>query len=103
MKIAFITGGREPRRDVVGDYARRLAGELIRLWHPTVIVGFNDSEAQERAVELQEIEGVPVSVLRLPNGMPWKDRATMARKWLDGFNSDWVSLQFVPFGFHPKG
>jgi hypothetical protein len=35
--------------------------------------------------------------------MPWRNRAMTARKWLEGFNPDWVSLQFVPFGFQDKG
>jgi hypothetical protein len=77
MKIAFITGGLEPGRNGVGDYARRLAGELIQLGHPAVIVGLNDSEVQERSVESQEIEGVSVPVLRLSNVMSWNERTTM--------------------------
>jgi hypothetical protein len=35
--------------------------------------------------------------------MPWRERVAQARAWLDAFGPDWISLQFVPFGFHPKG
>jgi hypothetical protein len=103
MKIVFITGGLEPGRDGVGDYARRLAGELIRLGHPSIILALNDSSVGEAVFESQEIEGATVSTLRLSCKMPWQERATMAREWVDAFNPDWVSLQFVPFSFHPKG
>jgi hypothetical protein len=103
VRIAFITSSLEPGRDGVGDYTRRLAGELIRQGHPSIIVGLNDSQIPEAMFESQAIEGALISVSRLPGVMPWNERAEMARKWLDAFNPDWVSLQFVPFGFHPKG
>ena len=103
MKIAFLCSSLEPGRDGVGDYTRRLAGELTRQGHPSIIVGLNDPQVSEAVFELQEIEGASVSVLRLPATMPWNERAATARKWLDAFAPDWVSLQFVPFGFHPKG
>jgi hypothetical protein len=103
MKIVFITGGLEAGRDGVGDYTRRLAGELIRLGHPTAILGLNDPEVPEPTVGSQEIEGIQVPSLRLPGGMSWTNRTEMAREWMDTFNPDWVSLQFVPSAFHPKG
>jgi hypothetical protein len=103
MKIAFLCSCLEPGRDGVGDYTRRLAGELIRRGHPSIIVGLNEPQAPEALFEQQTIEGTSVSVLRLPGTMPWTKRAMTARKWTDDFDVDWVSLQFVPFGFHPKG
>ncbi|MDR3456888.1 MAG: hypothetical protein P4N60_05540 [Verrucomicrobiae bacterium] len=103
MRLAFLCGAVEPGRDGVGDYSRRLAGELIRQGYAAVIVGSNDPYVSKTTMEQQEIEGTPVSVLRLPDAAPWGDRAREARKWLEAFNPDWISLQFVPFGFHPKG
>src|SRR5262249_55454246 len=35
--------------------------------------------------------------------LPWGDRIAQARKWLDAFGPDWISLQFVPYAFHQKG
>ena len=103
MRLAFLCGALEPGRDGVGDYSRRLAGELIRRGHPAVIAGLNDPYVSQTTVELQNIEGTSVSVLRLPDGLPWSERSSKARDWLNAFKPDWVSLQFVPFGFHPKG
>jgi hypothetical protein len=103
VRIAFLTGGLEPERDGVGDYTRRLAGELIRQGHPSVILGLNDSQVSGARFDSQEAEGTLISVLRLPGAMPSSERVRLAREWLDAFNPDWVSLQFVPFGFHPRG
>ena len=48
-------------------------------------------------------EASPIESLRLPNWLAWEERVELARKRLRDFQPDWVSLQFVPFGFHPKG
>jgi hypothetical protein len=103
MKIAFLCSNLESGRDGVGDYTRRLAGELIRQGHPTVVVALNDWHISKTIFELQEIEGTSMSVLRLPSILPWSKRITEARNWLDVFNPDWISLQFVTFGFHQRG
>ena len=103
MKIAFLCSTLEPGRDGVGDYTRRLAGELIRQGHPSVLVAVNDSCVSKKMLESQEIEGTAISVLRLPRIMPWPQRTAEARDWLQACNPDWTSLQFVAFGFHRKG
>jgi hypothetical protein len=103
MKIAFLCGSLEPGRDGIGDYTRRLAGELLRQGHPSVAVALNDSRTVETVLQTQEIEGTSVPVMRLPSGAPWHKRIQEARAWLGSFNPDWMSLQFVPFGYHPKG
>ncbi len=41
--------------------------------------------------------------MRLPDVLPWHQRTAEVRHWLQDFNPDWLSLQFVPFGFHRKG
>ena len=103
MKTAFLCGSLEPGRDGVGDYSRRLAGELIRQGNPSIALALNDSHTAQTALEAQEIEGTSISVMRLASGTPWNNRIKEARAWLDSFNPDWISLQFVPFSFHPKG
>jgi len=103
MRTAFLCGSLEPGRDGVGDYTRRLAGELIRQGHPCMAVALNDSHISQILSESQEIEGTSIPVLRLPGAMPWKQRITESLNRAGAFNPDWMSLQFVPFGFHPKG
>jgi glycosyltransferase involved in cell wall biosynthesis len=103
MKIAFLCSSLAPGQDGVGDYTRRLAAECIRQGHPSVILGLNDLQVHEAAPESQKMEGSSISVLRLPRVMDLDSRAMMARKWLDDFHPDWMSLQYVCYGYHPKG
>ena len=101
MRIAFICGSIEPGRDGVGDYTRRLAVECIRQGHECRIVALNDKRSA--GCETQECDGVQIDCLRLPGSLPWKERFEQAREFLSAFDPDWISLQFVPYGFHPKG
>ncbi len=95
MKIVFLTGSFAPGKDGVGDYARTLAAECTRLGHETFLLSLNDT-------------WVPTSVsapaeLRLGARMPWPDRVKSAKAFLAAVQPDWVSLQFVPYSFHPAG
>jgi hypothetical protein len=103
MRIAFLSSSSEPGRDGVGDYARSLAGELIKRGNEARVIALADPFTRGIANELQETEGVSVATLRLAQSLPWHERVTRARAWLEAFVPDWVSLQFVCFGFHPKG
>ena len=102
-RLAFFCSSLAPGRDGVGDYTRRLAGELIRQGHPSIAIALNDPHAPKTILEQQEIEGASVSVLRLPSNLPWSQRTIEIQNRLASFEPDWISLQFVPFGFHPKG
>ncbi len=95
MKLAFLTSGLEPGCDGVGDYTTLLAAECARRGHAVVRLALNDEHAlaAERTPEL----------LRLPASLPWPERVRLAREWLCEFAPDGVSLQFVAYGFHPRG
>ena len=103
MRLAFFCSSLEPGRDGVGDYTRRLAAECIRQGHASVVVALNDLDVRQPAFETQSVDDISLLVLRLPQGMPWSARLAEARKWIGTFNPAWMSLQFVPFGYHPKG
>lgn len=103
MKIIFICGCLEPGRDGVGDYTRRLAGELIRQGHQASAVAINDREILEGFEGFQEMEMVKVPVLRVPSVWSEKLRFSRTKEWVDMINPEWLSLQFVPYSFHRKG
>jgi hypothetical protein len=105
MKIAFLCGCLEPGRDGVGDYARRLAGQLLLRGHSAVLVALNDPSVAEATEQAQPAEAgaTPLPVLRLPAAWPLAQRLAHAKTWLDAANPDVLSLQFVLFAFHPKG
>ncbi len=92
MRIAFLTSCLAPGRDGVGDYTAALAEECARLGHETALLALHDPFADS---------GKNSRVLRLRNLATGHARA--ARDFLDAFAPDWVSLQFVCYGFHPRG
>ena len=127
MKVLFICGSLEPGRDGVGDYTRRLAGELIHQGHFASIIALNDPHAANVPVidELKQIDerncesrsigdglydanfqtsdGIKIPILRLPRPITWSRRMQLAKRFVDLQNPDWLSLQFVPYSFHSKG
>jgi len=103
MRILFLCGSLKPGHDGVGDYTRRLAGELIRQGHACRMIALNDRYV-EKGKGLDQVEsqdGVPT--LRLPAAASWSARIKAARLWSGEFKADWISLQFVPYSFHPRG
>ena len=103
MKVVFICSSLEPGRDGVGDYTRLLAGEIIKQGNLAAIVSVNDKYVDAVTIGRQEVNGIKVSVMRIPSGLAYNKWLVDARAWVDGLNPEWLSLQFVPFGFHPKG
>ena len=100
MKLAFVCGSLEPGRDGVGDYTRRLALACARRGHAVRLLAVSDPWAEASARPALD-EGL--SVLRLTSAAWRGDEGRAARAWLDEFSPDWVSLQFVPYSFHPRG
>jgi hypothetical protein len=95
MKISFVTSGLEPGRNGVGDYTILLAAECERRGHTTCCIALNDREGD--AASRTDAE------LRLNATFPWEVRTATARQRLAEFAPDIVSLQFVCYGFHPRG
>ncbi|MDF7810038.1 glycosyltransferase [Hymenobacter sp. YC55] len=103
MKIVFVCGSLEPGRDGVGDYARRLAAELIRQGHQVAALALHDTYVEAELSGTQQAEQVQLSVLRIPASYKETARFAAAQQWVDAINPDWLSLQYVAFAFQPKG
>jgi hypothetical protein len=103
MKIFFICGSLEPGLDGVGDYSRRLCGELIRKGIDVQILSLCDHHAISFIRENQMVEGNTVIVDRIPVLTSNKQRFIWLQDVLKDFNPDWISLQYVPYSFHSKG
>jgi hypothetical protein len=103
LKIVFICSSLEPGRDGVGDYIRRIACELIKQGNEVAVLSINDKYVIDPYITSQQMEGVKLPVFRLPASQLLKERIFQARKYIEEFNPDWLSLQFVIFGYHPKG
>jgi hypothetical protein len=92
MRIAFITSGLEGG---VADYTRNLAKQCELFGHRCCIIALYDAAVTASVSSGQE--------LRLPALQPWRERVALAQQFLDCFGVDWLSFQFVCFGFDNKG
>lgn len=97
----ILCSGLEPGRNGVGDYCRTLAAKLVRLGIECLILALNDHFVKEE-YRSDEEDGRLVLV-RLPAhfSIGQKSRAIAAQ--IRDWRPDWISLQFVCYGFHPKG
>ncbi len=103
MRIAFLTACLEPGNDGVGDYTCDLASECRQRGHPAGLLALHDPHISAPSRSPLRGRYGEIPALRLPSRMAWQERIVLARTWLASLNPDWVSLQFVPYGFHPKG
>ena len=99
-KIMLVCSGLEPGRDGVGDYCRRLAAELTRLGISCSILALNDGHATSDILASPES---PVRLTRLPSALSHAAKLARARAAIADFDPDWISLQFVSYGFNSKG
>jgi len=103
INIVFICGSLEPGKDGVGDYTRRFSAELVSRGHRVGIVALNDRNLLQEFIGSQEFEDITIPVLRIPSSISQSERFRRAACWIENFNPDWLSLQFVPFSFDKKG
>jgi len=103
MHICFLSSSFEPGRDGVGDYTRDLAASCTAHGWSARLLALNDPHVVAPLGETQTARGIALQTLRLPASMPWRERIVSARDFLQQQPTDWVSLQFVCYGFHPKG
>ncbi|SFZ94024.1 hypothetical protein SAMN05428642_103521 [Flaviramulus basaltis] len=103
MNIIFICGSLEQGKDGVGDYTRRLCGELIKQGVSVGMLAYNDKHINNKIEALQISESSSVPCLRLPHTWNSNKRCIESKKWVDFNNPEWISLQFVPYSFEKKG
>jgi hypothetical protein len=103
-RLLFFCPSLAPGHSGVGDYTRRLAAECLRQGVEARMVSLCDTSAQEVALEEEQAAGdASVHCLRLPEAWSWVQRLEAVRNWLQEWRPEWTSLQFVPFGYQPKG
>ena len=103
LRILFICGSFEPGRDGVGDYVRRLSIDLSNKGHVVAVAAINDSHIVAIEDKKEQTGNGELSVFRLPAGLKESDKWHRLKNWVDNFNPEWLSLQYVPYSFHPKG
>lgn len=103
MKLVFICGSLEPGVDGVGDYTRRLATALIKQGHEIAALALDDQFIDEQTSYIETVDTVELPVYRVPSKLSADKRFKLAHDWIESFNPEWLSLQFVPFSFNAKG
>ena len=103
MKLVFICGSLELGRDGVGDYVRRLAIELQKQGHEIVCIAIKDSYVTQEESNTSDSSIDKTIIIRFPYLWTEKLRFNRAQYYINHFNPEWLSLQFVPFSFNSKG
>lgn len=106
MRLVFICGCLEHGADGVGDYTRILALQLSTLGHDIFCIAINDQfvDVQNCSANYEFCQSNnQVQVYRFSRKTGWIAKIKKIRKLLKKVQPDWVSLQYVPFSFSPKG
>ena len=106
MNILFITPSLEPGKDGVGDYTLRLAGALWEKGIHVFCISLADRYVPPKTeldFRAPFVKSDALGILRLSADIPWKKRILILQAIIDDFCPDWVSLQYVPYGFDQRG
>jgi hypothetical protein len=103
MRMVFICGSLEPGKDGVGDYVRRLSEKLSRMGHDVALAALRDTYVFQIQNESLDIGVNQIPVLRFPADTNQSALFSKLEGWILKFKPDVLSLQYVPFAFHPKG
>jgi glycosyltransferase involved in cell wall biosynthesis len=103
MKMIFICGSLEPGRDGVGDYTRRFSGELVQQGHRVSIIAINDRFILKPIQSAQTENNHHIETLRIPSSWSSNKRFSYAKRFIDEYDPEWLSLQYVPYSYHTKG
>ena len=93
MKIVFFCGSIDPGRDGVGDYTIRLSQGILDQGISGVCVALRDTCTTSKNK----------SDLRFRNALQDKREKQELIDYLLKTDPDWISLQYVPFAYHPRG
>jgi hypothetical protein len=104
MRILFLCSSLRAGWNGVGDYTRRLAGELAARGHQCAVLALHektcpdadDSAADELTRGIEKLPGLDAA-------LSWQERSVRLRSLAGQFGPDVISLQYVPYGFHDKG
>lgn len=103
MKILFLCSSIEPKKDGVGDYTKLICSALIKNGYCVSILALNDKYIAGFVKETVISGDFSFTTNRISLGMPQSQKFALTQEIISAFNPDWVSLQFVPYGYNTKG
>jgi len=96
MRFLIICPSAKAGSDGVGDYSRHLAKALTLKGHEAALLAINDKLLESDTV-------VSPTEARISSRLSIDKRIKFTRKFVKSFQPDVLSLQYVNYGFHPKG
>jgi len=101
MKILFLLGSLEAKKNGVADYVLNLTDCLEKLGHQIAIISINDYKSITMKTEdVKESSGLRI---RISSDLSIIKKKIIIAEYAQKFQPDLVSLQFVSFAFQSKG
>ena len=97
MKIVFLLGCLEPKKNGIADYSYALSKQLNMLGHSIYLIAWKDEYIPAETYVNKDL------MLRMSPTLGAKEKQDLLKETLKNFNPDWVSIQFVAYSFHKKG
>lgn len=102
-RLALLCAGLEEGKNGVGDYCRTLARELARRRVRCDLLSLNDRDVADVTPASGSAGDEAGQLVRIPSRLSPTERGRVAARYLRLWQPDWVSLQFVGYGFQSKG
>jgi len=101
-RIAFITPSLSLNHGI-GDYTRLFAEESVRLGHDVLILSLNEPHSTEYQGEIIRVGQKTLHAHRWGQLMDYSFKCREARRLLESFKPDWVSVQFEFYCYAHRG
>src|SRR5215203_2771195 len=76
---------------------------MLRQGHQVAAMALKDPFEQNESLHIEASDTVSLPVFRIAEKIPNKKRVWHAQKWIQQFNPELISIQFVSYAFHKKG
>ena len=105
MRCAFICSSLEQGRDGVGDHTLNQACEFQSLGHQVVCIAAHDKHLNQPGYTSStvDISDQSIKIYRFSSQQSWHRKASLIRSTLQMFGPDWISFQYVGYGYHTYG
>jgi len=105
MNIALICSSLEPGKDGVGDHTLKLANNLHAQGHHVICIAAHDKHLSPQTCSSGAVisSGQRIQIHRFSAQQIWPHKAARIRQILQAFRPEWISFQFVGYGYNNYG
>lgn len=102
-RLLFVCPSIEPGRSGVGDYTVGLAGAVCGLGQYSKVLAFADPGVETVQKATMTVGQELLETIRIPVAAEASALRCLVTQELEEYAADWISIQWVPYAFHPKG